>query len=82
MLYGSLVKKILLVCTVTYRGAFADYGFKFPRATDQLYLGQTINLLWDSKDDFVSLTLVFDDWTSRKVQYAPILIAGKHLLFH
>jgi hypothetical protein len=72
-----LSRFLYLLFAITFRGARSEYGFHFPRATDQLWLGQTINITWDSQDDHVKLTLVFDEWTDRLLKNTPIVITGK-----
>jgi hypothetical protein len=75
MFYRSLRTSVSLFLSFALHDAFADYGFRFPKATDQLWLGQTINITWESKEEYVSLFLVFDDWNVRKFNYVPIVVA-------
>jgi hypothetical protein len=74
MFYKSLRTSVSLFLTLALHDAFADFGFRFPKATDQLWLGQTINITWESKDKYVSIYLLFDDWNSRKINNIPILV--------
>jgi hypothetical protein len=68
-----------IVLAFSYVLCVLGYGFSFPRGSDYVYTGQTINITWDSVDGYINLWLIREGYVYPVHSTPPFAIAGNVL---